>query len=276
MGAAGVPQIGGLFNEPDGSTTPKTGMGEFVLFMQRTPRTSGRIYGRIYGLDIVIDPGDDEAGTPPERRNGYRTEEGDDRFLDPARCVISAAAISTVDSDECYDGDERRILSMLDQRFAVLPAGVISTWNGSILDLPFLRARALVHGIDLGLRLISDDRRHRHPAMGNGVRHVQIGDGVFGAARPVCGAWHDQRHVDLSRIYRGNESVATAGRTDELLGLDPRRGAHLARSLAERRWSRARRHIDRMPAQPELHSYTWTCMSPEFSDGPPVRVLSGG
>lgn len=211
----------------------------------------------IYGLDIVVD-----AKSLPDKPNidGIYV-------LDPSASTVVGAGISTIDGDERYEGDERRILSILDQRFAVLDPGIISTWNGSILDLPILRARARMLQIGLGLR-IRPERRRSPRSIG---RHrtqqtVQVGDATLGTGRPVFGAWHRQRHLDLRWVYSEDAS------TDELLGPDPTRGAHLARSLAERRWTRARRHLDRMPPPAELTSFAWTCMEPELEDGPAVNI----
>lgn len=220
----------------------------------------------IYGLDIVVD------AEPLPATPGTADDRSDVVVLDPSTSRVVAAGISTVDGDEYYDGSERRILSVLDQRFAVLEPGIISTWNGSILDLPFLRARARALRISLGLRVRPDRRRGPRPAAsrsqvsGPVQPTVRVGDARSGAARPVCGAWHHQRHLDLRWVY--GESAST----DELQHLDPRRGAHLARSLAERRWVRARRHLDRIPPPVGLTSYAWTCLAPEGELGPAVTI----
>jgi hypothetical protein len=189
--------------------------------------------------------------------------------LDPYESVIVAAGISTIDGDEYYDGSERRILSVLDQRFAVLDPGIITTWNGSILDLPLLRARARALELGLGLRIRPDRRRTlrvvgRSPLPGRPA--FQVGRTPAGGVRPVSGAWHHQRHLDLRWVY-GDDTSA-----DELTSPDPCRGAHLARSLAERRWNRARRHLDRIPPPAPLTSYAWTCLSDEGETGPTVTV----
>ncbi len=214
----------------------------------------------IYGLDIVVD-----VSSLLDKPNG---DPNDDVYVvDPSNSTVVAAGISTIDGDEYYDGDERRILSILDQRFAVLDPGIISTWNGSILDLPFLRARAKVLQLGLGLRVRPDRRRGPRPTRKHRPQPtVHVGDPDLGASSPVCGAWHRQRHLDLRWVYGEGAS------TDELLGPDPRRGAHLARSLAERRWMRARRHLDRIPPPANLTSFTWTCLSPDSEDGPAVRI----
>lgn len=191
---------------------------------------------------------------------------------------IRAASISTPDGDEYYDGDEARILRLLDQRFAVLEPGVVATWHGSILDLPFMAARSHELEIELGLRLKTDTRRgagvtsvangrQRRLRIGNRHRQVQYG---------VLGAWHAQRHLDLKWVYRTRRSSAGSianGGTDELTGLDPRRGAHLARSLAERRWRQARRHIDRVLPPTKMTSYAWTCLTPDLQTGPDLVII---
>jgi hypothetical protein len=220
----------------------------------------------IYGLDIVVDI--DAMSVEPWPPDDDAAHAADPVYvLDPSSSVVVAAGISTIDGDEYYDGSERRILSVLDQRFAVLDPGIISTWNGSILDLPFLRARATALRLGLGLRLRPDRRRGPRLRRGEAPQTVvRVGDVDDGPLRPMCGAWHQQRHLDLRWVY-GEGSSAT-----ELQNLDPRRGAHLARSLAERRWNRARRHLDRIPPPTNLTSYAWACLSPESEIGPTVVV----
>ncbi len=213
----------------------------------------------IYGLDIVVDT----DSLPDEPTSG------DVYVVDPYNSTIVAAGLSTIDGDEFYDGDERRILSVLDQRFAVLDPGIISTWNGSILDLPLLRARARALKIGLGLRIRPDHRREpRSARSGTGRPTVQVGHPRPGTNRAVRGAWHRQRHLDLRWVY------GAAASADELRSPDPRRGAHLARSLAERRWTRARRHLDRIPPPTRMTSFTWACLSPESETGPTMTIPS--
>ena len=225
----------------------------------------------IYGLDIAFEHRSLERRSTGDRQRRQRPNGDPDGVdvLDPVESVIVGAGLSTVDGDEFYDGSERRILSILDQRFAVLEPGIISTWNGSILDLPLLRARAKALELGLGLRIRPDRRRNLRLANRSGGDPrpaFQVGPAAAGEARPVSGAWHRQRHLDLRWVY---DHVATA---DELTSRDPCRGAHLARSLAERRWNRARRHLDRLPPPPALSSYAWTCLSAEGEIGPAVTV----
>lgn len=191
----------------------------------------------IYGLHLAVRSGVidtpslfDEAASPTEAL-----------VIDPFDSVIVGAGISTVDGDEFYDGAEHGILSALDRRFAMLEPGIFATWNGSILDLPLLGARARALQLNLGLRIRPDGRRALH-AVGNGWPTTpaapppyQVGRSATGGTRPVSGAWHGQRHLDLRWVG------ACSGPSD------PCRGAHQARSLAERRWGRARRHLDRFP-----------------------------
>lgn len=190
----------------------------------------------IYGLDIAFEtrPVPDEGP-----HDGMMSLESHER-------VIVAAGLSTIDGDEYYDGSERRILSVLDQRFAVLDPGIITTWNGSVVGLPLLRARARSLHLGLGLRLRPDRRSNRR----------------------LAGAWHRQRHLDLRWVYDDPEP----GPDPAANSADPCRGAHLARSLAERRWNRARRHLDRVPPAEELTSYAWTCLSDEAETGPMVTI----
>lgn len=219
----------------------------------------------VYGLDIAFRSREVDRDRPlDDPENGVVV-------LDPYDSVIVGAGVSTVDGDEFYDGPERRILSILDQRFAVLDPGIIATWNGSILDLPLLRARARALSLGLGLRIRPDRRRTLRlvgrSGAGAGPRpSVQVGRTPAGGVRPVSGAWHQQRHLDLRWVYDD------MGSADDLGSPDPCRGAHLARSLAERRWNRARRHLDRVPPPPPLTSYAWACLAEEAEDGPMVTV----
>jgi hypothetical protein len=221
----------------------------------------------IYGLDIAFES---RAGVADPGPLG--AEDGV-VVLDPYDSVIVAAGISTIDGDEYYDGSERRILSILDQRFAVLDPGIITTWNGSILDLPLLRARARALELGLGLR-IRPDRRRTLRLVGRTPARIpttprpafQVGQTPAGGVRPVSGAWHHQRHLDLRWVY-GDDATP-----EDLTSPDPCRGAHLARSLAERRWNRARRHLDRMPPAAPLTSYAWACLADEAESGPTVEV----
>lgn len=161
---------------------------------------------------------------------------------------IASVGFSLDGCDELFDGDEIRLLTELDELLAELPPGVLVTWQGGIVDLPVLAARAAALGVDVGLRVRPDARDRRSSPVG----------GVTGGC---CGAWYRHRHLDLARVYdparprvmrvlRGRSTEELIPPVDESTEHDPRRDAHLARCLAERRWGRARRLVDRMPAVP--------------------------
>lgn len=214
--------------------------------------------------------------TPPSASKNNNSDH-QTTLLDPATSSIAAASISTPDGDEYYNGDEARILRILDQRFAVLEPGVVATWHGSILDLPFLAARSHALDIELGLRLKTDTRRGAGvTSVANGrQKRLQIGNRHRQVRYGVCAAWHAQRHLDLKWVYRrSSKALSLNSGTDELTGLDPRRGAHLARSLAERRWRQARRHLDRVLPPTKMASYAWTCLTPELQAGPDLVITS--
>lgn len=203
--------------------------------MRRTP---------IYGLDIETDT----------------TVDG----LDPSLSRIVAVALST-GTDELFEGPEHELLAALDERLAVLPPGVIATWNGSAFDLPFIADRAARWRMRLGLRTVADPRiRHRH-------------DPLPGHAHCYRAAWYAHHHVDAYRLYR--DDVGPALRIScslksiaRFVGLNPvevdrtrihdlsREALHayaasdarLARVLTERRWSTAARRIDQVGTSDEL------------------------
>ena len=192
----------------------------------------------VYGLDIETDT----------------TVDG----LDPDVAAVVTVALSNDGFDEVFTGYEDTILHDLDQRLAVVPPGVIATWNGAAFDLPFLADRAALHGIDLGLRLRSDPSIPLdHPPL----------PGHRSAYRA---RWHDHGHVDAYRLYRADvgpalrvscslKSIARlvgftpidVDRTrihdlsHEMLHAYAASDARLARVLTERRWGTASRYVDR-------------------------------
>jgi hypothetical protein len=200
---------------------------------------------RLYGLDVETDT----------------TVDG----LDPRVARITAVALSAADGEVVYAGDEAAVLAAIDHRLAELPPGVIVTWNGAAFDLPFLAHRAGHCGVPLGLRLECD------PAI------PMTRPPLPGHAGSYRAAWYRHSHLDAYRVYRGD-----VGRTlnvscslksiARLVGLRPvevdRNRMHdlalrelsvyvasdatLARVLAERRWSTARRGIDRPVMEDEL------------------------
>ena len=195
----------------------------------------------MYGLDLLTEaPGSVEdvrgAGAAPSPDRGE------------ARIV--AVGLSLDGCERRFVGDETALLFDLDDLLAELPPGVLTTWQGSVTDLPVLAARAAALQVPLGLRLRPDARVGLVP------------DGMAGPATPTwCGAWHDHRHLDLARLYsapaargfrsrRGGVPEDLIPPSDERTRHDPRHDAHLTRCLAERRWDRARRLVDRMPPVP--------------------------
>jgi len=215
----------------------------------------------IYGLQVEFRSG------VLDTRTLFEDPAPDDEVvvLDPFDLVIVGAGVSTVEGDELYDGSEHRILSLLDRRFAALEPGIFTTWNGSILDLPLLRARARALQLELGLRIRPDRRRPLWAVTGAapaGPRRssYQVGLTPGGGTRPVWGAWHQQRHLDL-------RWAGEPGSDESVAATDPCRGAHQARALAERRWNRIGRHLDGVP------SGRATGSSPP-APGPGVMVLA--
>lgn len=176
----------------------------------------------VYGLDLVTD------ATGPS--------------VDPATNRIMAVGLSSARADERFDGDERELLAALDTRLMALPAGVVVTWHGSVLAIPLLAARARVQRIRLGL-VLEADRRSAPPSP------------VLGVETAVRSRWGNHAVLDLQRVYepevsrwrlrrRERDPETLIPPADELTPRDPCRDARLVRSLAERRWSRARRYID--------------------------------
>jgi DNA polymerase elongation subunit (family B) len=192
----------------------------------------------VYGLDIETDT----------------TVDG----LDPEVAAVVTVALSNDGFDEVFTGNEDTILHDLDERLAVVPPGVIATWNGAAFDLPFLADRAALHGIHLGLRLRSDPTiALDHPPL----------PGHQSAYRA---RWHKHGHVDAYRLYRADvgptlrvscslKSIARlvgftpidVDRTrihdlsHEMLHAYAASDARLARVLTERRWGTASRYVDR-------------------------------
>lgn len=168
-----------------------------------------------------------------------------DSAIDPAIHRITKIGLSTSAGEEVYDGEEGEILHLVDHRLAVLPPGVLVTWQGSILDLPLFAARAARAGLEGGLRLRPDHR----PAPASVLRHLE---------HPWCSDWYSHRHLELRRVYDASNRWWNPMRNkldpesmippaDALARRDPSRDARLARVLAERRWGQARKYLDRMP-----------------------------
>jgi hypothetical protein len=188
----------------------------------------------LYGLDIVIADVPADGSVPADDEAPY-----------PSRHRVVAAGLSIPGADLRFDhGDEALLLGALDTELASLPAGVLVTWRGGVFELPLLAERADELAVRIGLHLRADVRRRSATE-----------------DRPVvCGRWHEHRHLDLARVYdpAGPALLRLGRRSDEALipppsgavERDPCHDARLARCLAERRWARARRLIDRMAAAP--------------------------
>jgi hypothetical protein len=193
-------------------------------------------------LDLVVDMQDGLQRTATGRA-----------MLNPARAVITAAGVSTPDGDMLYDGPESDILRQLDRHFASLDPGIIATWSGSTLDLPLLEARATSLSLSVGLRVQPDRRRslrlvdadHPEPTLA-------VGSDPGQERRPVLGAWHRQRHLDLRWLGTRRNHPSAPAPLD-----DPCRHAYAARSAADQRWARARRHLERMPSPDVLIDAVW-------------------
>jgi uncharacterized protein YprB with RNaseH-like and TPR domain len=193
----------------------------------------------VYGLDIETDT----------------TVNG----LDSEVAAVVTVALSLDDFDEVFSGDERSILTQLDDRLAELAPGVLATWNGAAFDLPFLADRAALLDLPMGLRL------HHDP--GIRMRHQPL-PGHPGAYRA---RWHRHGHIDAYRLYRGDVGPAlrvscSLKSIARLVGLAPLQvdrthihdlsrevlhayaasDARLARVLTERRWGTASRFVDRV------------------------------
>ena len=195
----------------------------------------------LYGLDLLTEAPGFVRDVPGAGAGPGPDAEG---------ATIVAVGLSLDGCERRFVGDETALLFDLDDFLAELPPGVLTTWHGSITDLPVLAARAVALHVPLGLRLRPDARVGLVP------------DGTAGPAAPMwCGAWYDHRHLDLARVYSAPAARGFWSRragvpedlippSDERTGHDPRHDAHLTRCLAERRWDRARRLVDRMPPVP--------------------------
>jgi DNA polymerase elongation subunit (family B) len=190
----------------------------------------------VYGLDIETDTA---AGG-----------------LDPRRASVLAVAVVTAARDIVLTGDEGQILGQLGEALASLEPGVITTWNGSAFDMPFIADRANIHGINVGLVTRADETLHcRSPLPGHQCSYRA--------------SWHEHSHLDAYRLYSNDlkrsinvscslKSVAQlvgipfvdadASRVHELDEHTLRRyvasDARVTRQLALRRWSTAPLFID--------------------------------
>jgi len=158
---------------------------------------------------------------------------------------ITSVALSTSAGEEIYNGDEGEILHLVDHRVAVLPPGVLVTWQGSVFDFPLIVRRARRRGLETGIRLRADHRPAPLGALDN-LDHAW------------CSDWYSHRHLELRRVYDAEArwwnpvqsragAEPTTAPSDSSVRHRPTRDARLARVLAERRWATAQQFIDRMP-----------------------------
>lgn len=135
--------------------------------------------------------------------------------LDPRQSSVLAVAISGGGVEVVIDGpDERSILLEVDRLLAGIERGVLVTWNGSGFDLPFIVARARVHGLALGLVTCPD------PTIAG--RH----DPLPGEPGRVRGCWHGLAHLDGYQPFRadvGQNLPISCGLKSlaRLVGLEP-------------------------------------------------------
>ncbi|MCZ7629720.1 MAG: hypothetical protein M5U19_12010 [Microthrixaceae bacterium] len=122
--------------------------------------------------------------------------------LDPSTSAVVAAALSGEFGDEVILGSEREILERTDRRLSELGPGLLVTWNGAGFDLPFVKHRAQVLGVELGLETTEDPVRRSPREPGRSA---------------VRARWYDLVHLDGYQLYR-----ADVGRTLGLsCGLKP-------------------------------------------------------
>ena len=156
--------------------------------------------------------------------------------LDPTVAAVVAVAIASAGPTVLFRGDEGQILAALADHVRRLPVGIITTWNGTSFDLPFLAERALRLGIDIGLDGWRSDIDPAAAWLGH--RHVagyRLYRSDVGRALPVsCGLKRmarlvglDPVEVDAARIHELDADVI-----DRYVASD----AELARALLIRRW----------------------------------------
>ena len=100
-------------------------------------------------------------------------------------------------------------------------------------------------------------------------RRTDLTGALDGITHPWLVSWHGHRHLDLKRVYasEGRRRLNRRGKVDPetfipaadpLANRQPQRDAKLARSLAERRWSQAKRHVDQLPDRTQSTSVLQT------------------
>lgn len=207
------------------------------------------LQGHLDRLLVVL--GDRMNATPPIYGFDLVTDAAGES-IDPVANRVVAVGLSTDFGDELYDGPEDEIIQMVDTRLSMLPAGILTCWQGSIVALPFLSCRAEAVGVDMAMTLHED-------------RRVNTSGPVNGIVHPWLVSWHGHRHLDLQKVYssEGRRRLSLRNRVnpesmipayDPLAARHPQRDAKLARTLAERRWNQARRFVDQLPGRPPATS----------------------
>lgn len=99
----------------------------------------------IYAIDIETDTA---PLTEEETALGYTS-----RGLVPSISRIVNIAIASSKGTIVLDGEEKDILTNLEQYFKTASPGMVVTWNGSVFDFPFISDRARLLGVPLGLTM---------------------------------------------------------------------------------------------------------------------------
>ncbi|KYH44811.1 hypothetical protein [Branchiibius sp. NY16-3462-2] len=114
------------------------------------------------------------------------------RGLDPGHTPVTDVAFCGMDFHEVFTGDEASVLADTMELISMLGEHEhLVTWNGSVFDLPFLAARAAVHGVDVPYRLVLD------PAI---VAKYDPCPGFDGGYRALIDG--RDRHTDLAYVAK--------------------------------------------------------------------------
>lgn len=67
--------------------------------------------------------------------------------LDPRVAAITSIALADAEETAVFTGEEREILLDTQAWLSDRPAGLLTTWNGAVFDLPFISDRAITTGL---------------------------------------------------------------------------------------------------------------------------------
>lgn len=132
------------------------------------------------GLDIETDT----SGVTPD---GERTG------LDPRYTPILSAALWLGSTGEFFDDEsEKRLISNINECIMdqVRSFSTLITWNGANFDMPFIKSRSIMNGLNIGLRLRDSDLRPPKYRVCPGYTHGQIAQ------------WGTLDHVDIMYAYK--------------------------------------------------------------------------